>query len=929
VPSRDLRSQLAAEFRGEFTLRRIGAVKGALKPTVEELKGRDIDWAKMASADVVVALPNSISPVHFDPRTAPSPDLFDLVIIDEAHHAPAKTWRAILDYFTSARAVLLTATPRRSDGKQLPGSHAFHYPLRLAIADGIYQAIDPFLLPVDEDASLEDRDEMIASEVIRLAQLAEHRSSVILIRGASIERAGKLQLLYARLGLETVVLHSAVPTAQRESIVDDWRSGSTRAVITVDMLAEGIDVPNLRIVGYHDKHKAVLSTMQFIGRLARVNSQFPQRSALVTALDADIYPSIQTAVRELYAEDADWVEVLPKLIDDQVREHKLDVEYLQAFIDSPPILSLLALSPLARATIFEAREGSKYIPAYVSGELPDTLATGARIGGQTVMYAGVNEARTTLLMVTTALDTPKWYRGDAGLTTPKYDLHLFTWHKSAVTTQRDLLFVNTRDLKMSRAVREVLDSGGSLRNGSPSRIQDAFDSLERYGVSSVGVRNTFAGTPGTPAYSMFSGSGVERGLRDVDTASKALGHAMAQVETGDGITTAGMSSSKGKYWETRYLSLRQHDTFSSGLASRYWHPHAAASGPLLPDVARGVRTDAFPSAEVLFAELNVALVTGGWKLSDGRAIDQFEIDLDRSVARTGDQLALAITDPKTGGGAVWQGYQDVEGVFHTTSQLSDLQKGFGLSLTFEDALDQFSPTIYFLNGNTVHGGMTYQPVSTSSTLPNITYDSWDWTGVDIRVESKKPTRTDTIHDEVERRLTIPARAGIDRWVLNNDGSGEIADHIVIELGSAGRPRVELWHSKYSVSTTPAARVDDLQVVTQQAVKSRRHITDRDFWKRLGRRLDGQESPAIHVISGDVDKLKAICGLDADRSAESLAEHPPTMEARVVIVQPGLSQSILVSKLSAGDQSASQIREFLTVLHNSVQGLAGVELIGSN
>jgi len=140
--------------------------------------------------------------------------------------------------------------------------------------------------------------------------------------------------------------------------------------------------------------------------------------------------------------------------------------------------------------------------------------------------------------------------------------------------------------------------------------------------------------------------------------------------------------------------------------------------------------------------------------------------------------------------------------------------------------------------------------------------------------------------------------------------------------------VELWHSKFSVSNTPAVRVDDLQVVTQQAVKSRRHITDRDFWKRLGRRLDGHESPTIRVIDGDVDKLKAICGLDPDRTAESLAEHPPTMEARVVIAQPGLSQSLLVSKLSAGDQSASQIREFLTVLHNSVQGLAGVDLIGS-
>ncbi|WP_156456233.1 DEAD/DEAH box helicase family protein, partial [Microbacterium sp. Leaf351] len=118
VPSKELRSQLSAAFRSQQDLLNVGALNRASPgPIVEEVTGRRIDWARLQQIDVVVALPNSISPEHMEEAELPDPELFDLLIIDEAHHAPAKTWRAILDHFPSARAVLLTATPRRADGK--------------------------------------------------------------------------------------------------------------------------------------------------------------------------------------------------------------------------------------------------------------------------------------------------------------------------------------------------------------------------------------------------------------------------------------------------------------------------------------------------------------------------------------------------------------------------------------------------------------------------------------------------------------------------------------------------------------------------------------------------------------------------------------------------------------------------------------------
>ena len=135
VPSAELRRQMAHQFSTEDVLLRIGALEPPATPTmprVREITGIVSNWAELEEADVVVGLPNSLSPVHYP--DGPPPALFDLLIIDEAHHLPAKTWRAILDHFNTARCLLLTATPLRRDGtgSQETSCIAPHYVKRCA-----------------------------------------------------------------------------------------------------------------------------------------------------------------------------------------------------------------------------------------------------------------------------------------------------------------------------------------------------------------------------------------------------------------------------------------------------------------------------------------------------------------------------------------------------------------------------------------------------------------------------------------------------------------------------------------------------------------------------------------------------------------------------------------------------------------------------
>lgn len=156
--------------------------------------------------------------------------MFDLVIVDEAHHVPSRTWSAILDHLEFRSALLLTATPFRLDKKRLPGTNIFHFPLRQAIDQNFYRPIRPLVLPRPEPLTYETKDRMILDEVVRLAARSEHRSSALMVRASSIQRAHELADLYRGAGINIEPLTQKTSSADYESITERLKDGSLRAV---------------------------------------------------------------------------------------------------------------------------------------------------------------------------------------------------------------------------------------------------------------------------------------------------------------------------------------------------------------------------------------------------------------------------------------------------------------------------------------------------------------------------------------------------------------------------------------------------------------------------------------------------------------------------------------------------------------------------
>ena len=84
------------------------------------------------------------------------------------------------------------------------------------------------------------------------------------------------------------------------------------------------------------------------------------------------------------------------------------------------------------------------------------------------------------------------------------------------------------------------------------------------------------------------------------------------------------------------------------------------------------------------------------------------------------------------------------------------------------------------------------------------------------------------------------------------------------------------------------RVGDFEVVSAQAIKSRRWRTDRQLWAHLGARLEGTEDPPAILVEGCRRQLEVLLGLQA-RWRRLLTRRTPSVVGRIGIVQPGLSK----------------------------------------
>ncbi len=216
---------------------------------------------------------------------------FGLVIVDEAHHAPADGYRRLIGELAPKFLFGMTATPWRSDHQNL--EEIFGGPTYTAsIVDGMqlgYLSKVDYRMLVDDinwdwvrselgdgisvkelnrKLFIPERDEATVMKIRRHLEAVLDPRALVFCR--SILHAERIRNLLQAEGLSAKVLHSKLGRFESAATLRAFRSGEIPILVTVDMVNEGIDIPDVNLIVFLRVTHSRRIFLQQLGRGLRI-----------------------------------------------------------------------------------------------------------------------------------------------------------------------------------------------------------------------------------------------------------------------------------------------------------------------------------------------------------------------------------------------------------------------------------------------------------------------------------------------------------------------------------------------------------------------------------------------------------------------------------------------------------------------------------
>lgn len=213
-----------------------------------------------------------------------SPDYFDVIIIDEAHHCISDSYRRILDYFNEAKVLGVTATPDRGDMKNLGQvfeSLAYEYTMPQAIREGYLSPIKAMTIPLKMDLSgvlvqsgdfkagdlgtaLEPYLYQIADE---MAKYCSNRKTVVFL--PLVKTSQKFRDILNEKGFKAAEVNGE--SRDRAEILEDFEKGKYNVLCNSMLLTEGWDCPSVDCIAVLRPTKVRGLYCQMVGRGTRLS----------------------------------------------------------------------------------------------------------------------------------------------------------------------------------------------------------------------------------------------------------------------------------------------------------------------------------------------------------------------------------------------------------------------------------------------------------------------------------------------------------------------------------------------------------------------------------------------------------------------------------------------------------------------------------
>ena len=216
-----------------------------------------------------------------------------MIVIDEAHHALAKTYKGMWDRFPKAKFLGLTATPCRLNGKgftdlfdvlvQSWSVPEFISKGRLATydfvsikSDGVTQRLIDSLQKRGADGDYQNKEmDMLLNKkpsIERLYQSLEEfgKDRKGIVYAINISHAQKITKLYQENGVKAIAIDSKTPATERQQDIEAFKKGDIQVLVNVDIFSEGFDCPDVEFVQLARPTLSLAKYLQMVGRGLRV-----------------------------------------------------------------------------------------------------------------------------------------------------------------------------------------------------------------------------------------------------------------------------------------------------------------------------------------------------------------------------------------------------------------------------------------------------------------------------------------------------------------------------------------------------------------------------------------------------------------------------------------------------------------------------------
>ena len=875
--SQIVRRQIYSEFSELLLLKKLKILPENMQsPRVYELdkmlKSKK-QWQELMKNDVIISTPACISPQYKKIYQTPK-DAFDLILYDEGHHLPAKTWFSISNYFDSME-ILFTATPFRNDKKSIYGKIIYEFTISEAYKDKIFGNIR--YIPV-EVSSIEPNDIDIAiakkTEEIFKQDRDNGYEHLVLVRSSKIEKSKELLEIYNNnTDLSLKLINSQHSQNTIQSILEELQEGNIDGVIAVNIMNEGVDIPNLKIAAIHSAYKSLSILLQFIGRFARSgHEKIGDAKFIATPQNVTI-----NAI-DLYREDKKWQEIIPQLYDSEIQEEvKLrdDIYSFNAIeIDGATIEEIIT-----RLSLFEFKP-KKHAKIYQIENTVD-LQANLELKGWSIVKKDFSSELSCIVFLIKRVEKPKWTTTNI-LSNIDYQLIVIAYFEES-----KLLFINSSiksDLIYDDIVKHI--SIGRYYPLSSHEIFRALTYLESPEFYNIGMKRRTFGTS-SESYRMITGPKVENAIKSTDGYAFERGYVVGKSRSGVKSNTLGVSSSSKIWsygrglipefvdWCSKFNIILSDDTI------------AIATGTNLDKIKTGSRLSRIPD-NVVFVNWNDEIykhsALGTYKISEEfKEINLLDFSLE-IIDRDDDSIHFKITNHEV----EWKCHFRLQTplFFEDDSNPSILVEFKEQEHELIEFINTYPVQFYTRDLSIITGlNISKTPsINESFDRTNIETMDWDNNNVDITSEVIGSSENGLSIQE----FLLEHYHESSEIVFFDHRKGEIADILLFNMNQRNELLIEFVHIKSSSQSNPGQRMIDVDELFAQILRSIKWTQIEDLISRIESRMVGSS----YFYHGTFDELI------------ELKENYDSVTFQILGVQPGLSNNRLNDRVLIPFQALS-------------------------